>query len=168
MSSLLSLSPSQGKKKQNRCSFNIQSITSHFFDVLNRLQIDVPDLGRDPDSGMRCGGRVRARRPGEVCRSWVAGRLAVARRPGGRRPGHIAYKSPGHRYTERCLARVTAYTLWGPVGLSEIQYHMPCMYIDTCAGWKTRALRKLRWELEGSLCGSWTAHEVPPEAVDQK
>lgn len=50
-------------------------------------------------------------------------------------PGHIAYKSPGHRYTEHCLARVTA-TL-SEERLEDTVPHTPCRlytHMHKCAG----------------------------------
>lgn len=82
---------------------------------------------------------------------------------------HIRYKSPGHRYTEHCLARVTA-TLSedGPSHEDAVTRAMHA-YTPThkWTGLKMGAWKELQRELEGRLCGSRAGHEVPLEAVNQ-
>ncbi len=60
--------------------------------------------------------------------------------------GHIAYKSPGRRYTEHCLARVTATLSEDSLTLRDTVPHAVRAYthMHKGSGSKTGARRKLQ------------------------
>lgn len=55
--------------------------------------------------------------------------------------GHIAYKSPGHIYTENCLARATATLSGDGLTLIDTVPHAMHTYMHNCTGWKKKRER---------------------------
>lgn len=161
----------------NQISFSTPSVPSNinmsscFNHLQNDLQHPGPPCLKLPGQRSRLGYEMRGQSsalcPGEVCCSRVSVRLAVARGAWREACGHIAYKSPGHRYTEHCLATATAPLSEDSMTRKDTDHTHTWTSALVGKGERGESSSEDLWLWTVSLCGSRTAHEVPSEAVNQ-